>query len=78
MKKVVVTGMGIVSPVGNSVDSFWNSLCNGKSGIGPITNFDTITYIHISTLEHSLTLSNIHVHTEREREVVLHEIMLIL
>ena len=39
-KRVVVTGMGVVSPVGNSLDEFWSSLVNGKSGIGEITSFD--------------------------------------
>ena len=38
--RIVVTGMGVVSPVGNDVDSFWASLCEGKSGIGAITHFD--------------------------------------
>ena len=38
--RVVITGMGVVSPVGNSVSAFWESMCNGKSGIGPITCFD--------------------------------------
>ncbi|MCL1930826.1 MAG: beta-ketoacyl-ACP synthase II [Treponema sp.] len=40
-KKVVVTGMGAVSPIGNSVEDFCASLKAGKSGIGPITAFDT-------------------------------------
>ena len=39
-RRVVVTGLGIISPVGNSVDEFWNSLIAGKSGIGRITQFD--------------------------------------
>lgn len=39
--KVVVTGMGVVSPVGNSLASFWNNLCAGRSGIRAITHFDT-------------------------------------
>ncbi len=39
--KVVVTGMGVVSPVGNDVSTFWSSLIEGRSGIGPITHFDT-------------------------------------
>jgi 3-oxoacyl-[acyl-carrier-protein] synthase II len=38
--KVVVTGLGVVSPVGNTVAAFWESLCNGKTGIGPVTHFD--------------------------------------
>jgi 3-oxoacyl-[acyl-carrier-protein] synthase II len=38
---VVVTGLGIVSPVGNRVDTAWQAICNGESGIGPIERFDT-------------------------------------
>jgi 3-oxoacyl-[acyl-carrier-protein] synthase II len=41
MKRVVITGMGIVSPLGNSVETFWNNLVNGVSGIDYITNIDT-------------------------------------
>jgi 3-oxoacyl-[acyl-carrier-protein] synthase II len=41
MRKVVVTGMGVVSPIGKSVEEFCESLKVGKSGIGPITAFDT-------------------------------------
>ena len=44
MKRVVVTGLGVVSPVGNDVPSFWQSLTEGKCGIGPITAFDTTEY----------------------------------
>lgn len=39
--RVVVTGMGVVSPVGIGLSSFWSNLVAGKSGIGPITRFDT-------------------------------------
>ncbi len=39
--RVVITGTGIISSIGNSVDEFWQSLMDGKSGIGPITNFDS-------------------------------------
>ena len=41
MKRVVVTGMGAVTPVGNSVGEFWTSLINGVNGIEEITRFDT-------------------------------------
>ncbi len=44
MRRVVVTGLGIVSPVGNSVDEFWNNIVNGVCGIGPITLFDTTDF----------------------------------
>jgi len=40
-KRVVVTGLGAVTPIGNTVDEFWNNLLAGKSGIGYITKFDT-------------------------------------
>jgi 3-oxoacyl-[acyl-carrier-protein] synthase II len=39
-KRVVITGMGCVSPVGNSVNAAWEALLDGKSGAGPITQFD--------------------------------------
>ena len=38
--RVVITGVGIISPVGNDVDAFWHSLVEGRSGVGPITLFD--------------------------------------
>lgn len=41
MKKVVITGMGIVSPVGTGIDYAWKNLLDGKSGIHKITEFDT-------------------------------------
>jgi 3-oxoacyl-[acyl-carrier-protein] synthase II len=40
-RRVVVTGLGVVSPLGNTVDEFWNNLLAGKSGAAPITYFDT-------------------------------------
>lgn len=43
-RRVVVTGMGCVTPVGNSVDAMWRSLQAGKSGIGPITHFDASNF----------------------------------
>jgi len=44
MKKVVVTGMGAISPIGNTVEEFCASLKAGKSGVGPITSFDTTNF----------------------------------
>lgn len=41
MSRVVITGMGLLTPVGNDVPSAWEALCQGKSGVGPITLFDT-------------------------------------
>ena len=40
MKRVVVTGLGVVTPVGNDVPTMWRSLLEGKSGIGPTRSFD--------------------------------------
>ena len=40
MKRVAITGLGVISPLGNSVDTFWNNIVEGKSGAGPITKFD--------------------------------------
>jgi 3-oxoacyl-[acyl-carrier-protein] synthase II len=40
MRSVVVTGLGAVTPLGNSVEDSWASLCEGRSGIRPITQFD--------------------------------------
>ena len=41
MRRVVITGMGVVSPVGNDLETTWNNLINGVCGIAPITSFDT-------------------------------------
>jgi 3-oxoacyl-[acyl-carrier-protein] synthase II len=43
-RRVVVTGMGIISPVGNDIDSAWDRVLKGVSGIGPVTHFDTTAY----------------------------------
>lgn len=40
MKRVAITGMGVISPLGNSVNEFWKNIVEGKSGAGPITKFD--------------------------------------
>ena len=44
VKRVVVTGVGAVTPIGNTAEEFWASLMQGTSGIGPITRFDTTGY----------------------------------
>ena len=41
MRRVVVTGLGMVCPLGNDVKPSWDNALAGKSGIGPITRFDT-------------------------------------
>ena len=43
-RRVVVTGLGVISSVGNDTKTAWTSLLNGVSGLGPITRFDTTPY----------------------------------
>lgn len=43
-RRVVITGLGIVSPVGSTIDSAWANILAGKSGIGPITRFDVSAF----------------------------------
>lgn len=43
-RRVVVTGMGAITPIGNSVEEFWNGIKEGKTGFDPITYFDTADY----------------------------------
>ena len=40
-RRVVITGMGMISPLGNDLASSWDAIANGRSGLGPITSFDT-------------------------------------
>ena len=42
--RVVITGLGVISPVGLDVETFWQSLLSGRSGIGPISNFDASNF----------------------------------
>lgn len=44
MKRVVVTGLGAITPIGNNIDEYWQGLSSGKSGAGPITYFDTSAF----------------------------------
>lgn len=44
MRRVVVTGMGVITPIGNSVEEFWEGIKTERVGIGPIVNFDTSEY----------------------------------
>src|SRR5437763_15978182 len=43
-RRVVITGLGVITPVGNDLESFWHILKNGVSGIRTITAFDTSAY----------------------------------
>ena len=47
--RVVVTGLGVITPLGNDADTFWRRLVAGESGVGQITRFDTTDYkVHIA------------------------------
>ena len=43
-RRVVITGLGILSPLGNDLASSWDGIVNGRSGIGPITHFDASNF----------------------------------
>jgi 3-oxoacyl-[acyl-carrier-protein] synthase II len=43
-RRVVVTGLGLITPLGNDVETSWNNIVNGKSGIGPLEHFDVSAY----------------------------------
>jgi 3-oxoacyl-[acyl-carrier-protein] synthase II len=44
MKRVVITGMGLITSLGHTVEETWQALCEGRSGVGPISNFDATDY----------------------------------
>lgn len=44
LKRVVVTGMGAISPIGNSIEELWENICEGNGGVGLITRFDTTLF----------------------------------
>ena len=41
LKRVVVTGIGALTPIGNTIEEYWDGLVNGKSGSAPITYYDS-------------------------------------
>jgi 3-oxoacyl-[acyl-carrier-protein] synthase II len=44
LKRVVVTGLGALTPIGNNIQEYWDALVSGKSGAAPITRFDTSNF----------------------------------
>ena len=44
LKRVVVTGLGALTPIGNTVPEYWNNLLNGVSGAAPITKYDATLF----------------------------------
>lgn len=60
LNRVVVTGYGLTSPIGNTPEEFWNNLHDGKIGIGPITKFDNSEIpVHNAGEIHDFPLINI-------------------
>ena len=60
LNRVVVTGYGLTSPIGNTPEEFWNNLHDGKIGIGPITKFDNSEIpVHNAGEIHDFHLINI-------------------
>src|SRR3954471_16503616 len=52
-RRVVITGIGVISPVGTGKNTFWNALLAGQSGIGPVTTFDSTDFAaHIGAEVH--------------------------
>ena len=43
-RRVVITGMGVITPLGNNVQTYWQALIDGRSGAGPITYFDASAF----------------------------------
>ena len=68
LKRVVVTGIGALTPIGNNIEEYWEGLVNGKSGSAPITYFDTEkfpSYGEISTLDQIKEGARVEVNPEK-------------
>ena len=57
-KRVVITGMGAITPIGNTINEYWTNLINGKNGIDKITHFDTSEFNIKLAAESNIDLSN--------------------
>ena len=67
-RRVVVTGLGVVTPLGNDLQTFWNNLIAGQCGIGPITTFDTTAFdTKIAALDAQLAQANLAAEAARQR-----------
>ena len=66
-RRVVVTGLGIISPIGNDIDTFWENVKKGTVGIGEITKFDTTDFkVKLAAEVKDLMLQNIWISAKQE------------
>ena len=66
LKRVVVTGLGALTPVGNNINEYWDGLIHGKSGCAPITYFDTEKFKTKFTCE--LKNFDVSLHLDRKQQ----------
>mgnify|MGYP001544940578 CR=1 FL=1 len=63
LQRVVVTGLGAVTPIGNTVADYWTGLTSGRNGVAPITLFDASAHAcrfkqaHITAIAHEITVN---------------------
>ena len=58
LRRVVVTGLGALTPIGNTISEYWQGLIGGKSGAAPITYFDASLFKKINFLEFVIGVKN--------------------
>jgi len=70
-KRVVITGMGIISPIGNNLQEFWENLKNGKSGVAPITRIKKDTHItkYAAEVKNFDTIHNLSIKEQRRLDL---------
>jgi len=67
-RRVVITGMGVVTALGDTLDRFWSSLCEGRSGVGTLTLFDTTEFkVHFGGQVHGFDPDALFGHKEARR-----------
>lgn len=76
MRRVVVTGLGVVAPNGIGRDAFWDACCNGRSGVGPIRSFDASAHpVKIAAEVHDFDVLPYLKHTQRKSVKIMSRAM---